>query len=73
MIKKLITSLIGPKLEQVVIWSPYKRDIKKIERIQRAATEIAPSLRDLPYKETISRLKPQKSGKKLTKKIFWLV
>ena len=59
MINKLITSLTRPKLEYVaVIWSPdKKKDIKKIERLQRAATKMAPSLRDLPYKERISRLK----------------
>ena len=55
-----------PKLEYVaVIWSPHKkRDIKKIERIQRAATKMGPSLRDLPYKERISRLKLPIVGKK---------
>jgi len=34
-----------------------KKDIRKIERIQRAATKIAPSLRDLPYEERLLRLK----------------
>ena len=52
MIKILIT-LIRPKLEYtVVICSPHrKKDIRKIERIKRAATEMAPSLRDLLYEE----------------------
>ena len=51
MIKKLITSLIQPKLEYAtVIWSPHKKKyIKKLEKIPRAATKIAPSLRDLMY------------------------
>ena len=59
MINKLITSLIQPKLKYAaVIWLPYKKkDIRKIERIQRAATKMAPSLRDLPYGERLSRLK----------------
>ena len=51
MIKKLITSVIQPKLEYAaMIWSQHKKkDTKKIERIQREATKMAPSLRDLPY------------------------
>ena len=54
-IKKLITSLIPPKLEYSAgFWSPHKKkDIRKIERIQRAATEIALSLRHLPYEEIL--------------------
>ena len=58
-IKKLITSLIQPKLEYAtVIWSPYeKKNIKKTERIQRAAIKMAPSLRDLSYDERLSGLK----------------
>ena len=59
MINKLITSLIRPKLEYgTMIWSPHKKkDIKKLERLQRAATKMAPSLRDLSYEERLSRLK----------------
>ena len=58
MINKLITSLLQPKLEYTaVIWSPHKKDLKNLERIQRATTKMAPSLRDLPYEERISRLK----------------
>ena len=59
MIKKLITSLIQPKLEYAaMIWSPHKKkDIKKIERIQRATTKIALRLRNLPYEKRTSRLK----------------
>ena len=57
MINKLITSLVRPKLEYAaMIWSPYeKKDIRKIERIQKAATKMAPSY--LPYEERVSRLK----------------
>ena len=59
MINKLITSLIRLKLEYgTMIWSPHKKkDIKKLERLQRAATKMAPSLRDLSYEERLSRLK----------------
>ena len=35
----------------------HKKDIKKIEGIQRAATKMAPSLRNLPYEEKLSKLK----------------
>ena len=59
MIKKLVISLIQPKLEYAsVIWSPHKKkDIRKIERIQKTATKMALSLRDLLYEERLSRLK----------------
>ena len=41
-----------------MIWSPHKKkDIKKIERIQIAATKMAPRLRDLSYEERLSKLK----------------
>ena len=41
-----------------MIWlPPKKKDIKKLERSQRAATKMAPSLRNLPYEERLSRLK----------------
>ena len=57
-IKKFITSLILPKLDfAVVIWSPHKKkDIRKIERIQRAATQMAPRMKDLLYEKKISTL-----------------
>ena len=53
MIKKLITSLIRLKFEYTaMIWSPHKKkDIKKLEKLQRAPTKMAPSLRNLPYEE----------------------
>ena len=59
MINKIITSLIRPKLEYAaVIWLSYKKkNIKELERIQRAATKMAPSLINLPYEERLSRLK----------------
>lgn len=37
-----------------VVWSPnLKRDIKKLGRIQRAATKLVPSLKDLPYERLL--------------------
>ena len=50
--------MIRPKLEYAsIIWSPHnKKDIRKIERIQRAATKMVPSLRDLSYDDRLKRL-----------------
>ncbi len=55
----MIVSIIQPKLEYAaVVWSPHKKEgIRKIERIQRAATKMVPTLRDLPYEERLERLK----------------
>ena len=51
MIRKIFVTLIQPKLEYAaVVWSPWlKKDIRKIERIQRAATKMVPRLRDFAY------------------------
>ena len=39
------------------VWAPSKKkDIKKLERIQRAATKLAPSLMDKSYEERLSKL-----------------
>ena len=58
MVKKILVSLIRPKLEYAaVLWSPStKKNIKKLERIQRAATKLAPTLSELQYKERLERL-----------------
>ena len=52
-------TLIRSKLEYVaVIWSPHKKkDIRKIEELQRTATKMAPSLRYLQYEGRLSKLK----------------
>ncbi len=57
MVKKLITSIIRPRLEYAaVVWSPrLKKDIRKLERIQRAATKLSESLRDYTYEERLER------------------
>ena len=34
-----------------------KKDIKKLEKIQKTTTKMDPSLRDLPCEERLSRLK----------------
>ena len=56
--KKIITTFIRPTLEYAsVAWNPHKqKDIKKIERIQRAATRWVPELRELSYEERLKAL-----------------
>ena len=51
MFKTLYKSMVSPHLEYAnTIWSPFlKRDIEKLEKVQRRATKIVPALRDLPY------------------------
>ena len=58
MVKKILVSMIRPKLEYAAtLWSPStKKNIKKLERIQRAVTKLAPELSDLPYEERLQRL-----------------
>ena len=48
MMKKLITSMIRPRLEYAaIVWSPHtKKNIRKLERVQRAATKLVPELRE---------------------------
>ena len=55
MMKKLITTMIRPKLEYAgVVWSPHKKKhIKKLERIQRIATKMVPELAGLTYEERL--------------------
>ena len=58
MVGKIITTFIRPTLEYTsVAWNPHKqKDIKKIERIQRAATRWVPELRELRYEERLQAL-----------------
>ena len=53
--------MIRPKLEYAaVVWSPHKKkDVRKLERIQRVATKMVPTLRDLSYEERLEKLKLQ--------------
>ena len=47
MMKKIIISMVRPKIEYAaVVWSPHiKKDIKKLERSQRAATKMVPEVK----------------------------
>ena len=58
MVRKIITTFIRPTLEYAsVTWNPHlQKDIKKIERIQRAATRWVPELRELSYEERLQAL-----------------
>ena len=51
---KIIKAIIRSSLEcGAAVWSPHlKKDIDKLERVQRAATRWAPTLRDLSYGQT---------------------
>ena len=48
-----------PNLEYAnSIWSPYKiKDISAIENVQRRATKLIPSLKELEYEERLKKLK----------------
>ena len=49
---RILTSMIRPRLEYaaVVVWLPnMKKDVRKVERIQRVATKMVPELRELTY------------------------
>ena len=54
----LYKSLVRPHLEYgSCIWSPsLKYNVDAIERVQRRATKMVPSLRDLPYTERLEKL-----------------
>ena len=58
MMRKLITSMVRPRLEYAAtVWSPHtKKNIRKLERVQRAATKMVPELRDLTYEERLREL-----------------
>ena len=56
--KKLYKTLIRPHLEYGnIIWNPrFKKDIDAIERVQRRATKLVGSVRNLPYSERLKAL-----------------
>lgn len=56
--RSLFTALIRPILEYAnQVWCPYKiKDITAIENVQRRATRLVPSLRDLSYSDRLKKL-----------------
>ena len=56
---KLFTTMVRPHLEYGnVIWSPrFRRDRLEVEKIQRRATKLIPSLRNMPYSDRLEALK----------------
>ena len=58
MMRKIITTMIRPRLEYAaVVWSPHmKKDVWKLERIQKAATKMVPELKDKTYEERLKEM-----------------
>ena len=49
--------MICPRLEYAaVVWSPHKKYVTKLERIQSAATKMVPELKDLTYEERLKEV-----------------
>jgi hypothetical protein len=57
--KYLFQALVRPHLEYAAaVWSPSKSgDIENIENVQRRATKLVPSLRNLEYPDRLKKLK----------------
>ena len=58
MSKQLYVTFVRPHLEYAApAWNPYRRgDEKLLENIQRRATKMAPSLKNVSYKERLKKL-----------------
>ena len=58
-VPRLFTTLVKPHLEYGnIIWSPrFKMDSTEIEKVQRRATKLIPSLRNLCYEDRLRKLK----------------
>ena len=57
--KRLYTTYIRPHLEFAVsAWNPYiKKDIETLEKVQRRATKISPTIKNLSYENRLTALK----------------
>ena len=58
MFKQLFISIVRPHLEYAApVWNPHtKKMINLIENVQRRASKLLPSLKDLPYKDRLKKL-----------------
>ena len=59
MMENIVASMIRPRLEctAAVVWSlNFKKDIKKLERFQRAATIMVLELKDLAYEDRLKEM-----------------
>ncbi len=57
MIRKIITTMIRPKLKYAsVVCSPQKKEIRKLERIQRIATKLIPEISNITYKDRLREM-----------------
>jgi hypothetical protein len=61
MFRKLYGSFIRPHLEYgAAVWNPHqKKDVKKLEKVQRRATKLVPEVRSLPYEDRLGALNIQ--------------
>ena len=57
-VKRIVESILRPKLEYAqVVWAPHlKKHIKKLERVQRAATKLVPELQEMEYPERLKKM-----------------
>ena len=56
--RDIYLTFVRPHLEYCVqVWSPYLHcEVDKIEKVQRRATKLVPSLHELPYEECLKKL-----------------
>ena len=57
-IKRLFTALVRPHLEYAnAVWHPrFKKDVEQLEKVQRRATKLVTSLRDMSYQKRLQAL-----------------
>ncbi len=55
--KKIITTMIRLKLEYAsVVWSPHKKEIRKLERIQKLAMKLVPEISNTTYEDRLKEM-----------------